>query len=175
MWLLFDAWNDILGFIERGGDVLLVVLVLMLVMLVLVIERFIYYRNGHPKFENDVIRRWDARAERRSWEAHEIRQAMIAEADISLKSSLSMIKALVAVCPLLGLLGTVTGMIEVFDVMAYLGTGSARSMANGISKATIPTMAGMVGALTGVFAITLLERRARIMRIHLEDQLTFDH
>lgn len=175
MWLLPDAWNDVLDFIERGGDVLLAVLALLLLMLVLVVERFIYYRSGHAGIERDIIRRWDARAERRSWEAHEIRQSMIAEADIGLTDSLPMIKALVAVCPLLGLLGTVTGMIEVFDVMAYLGTGSARSMANGISKATIPTMAGMVGALIGVFSITLLERRARIMRIHLEDQLTFDH
>lgn len=175
MWLLLDAWNDVIEFLERGGDVLLVVLGLILVMLILIVERFVYFRFTHPDVENDIIRRWDSRPERRSWEAHEIRQSMIAEADMNLKSSLSMIKALVAVCPLLGLLGTVTGMIEVFDVMAYIGTGSARSMANGISKATIPTMAGMVGALIGVFAVTLLERRARIMRIHLEDQLTFDH
>lgn len=175
MWPLPEVWNDVLGFLERGGDVLLAVLGVMLAMLVLVIERVIYYRGGHPVLESDIIGRWDARAERRSWEAHEIRQSMIAAADIGLKHSLPMIKALVAVCPLLGLLGTVTGMIEVFDVMAYLGTGSARSMANGISKATIPTMAGMVGALIGVFAITVLERRARLMRIHLEDQLTFDH
>jgi len=70
---------------------------------------------------------------------------------MQLQQSLGLIKSLVAVCPLLGLLGTVTGMIEVFDVMAVMGTGSARAMASGISKATIPTMAGMVGALTGVF------------------------
>ncbi|MBW3566381.1 MAG: MotA/TolQ/ExbB proton channel family protein [Proteobacteria bacterium] len=173
--LLLEAFGDVIEFLERGGDVLLAVLGLMLVMWVLIIERFMYYRLAHPKLAKEIVGRWDARRERRSWEAHEIRQAMVAEADINLKDSLSMIKALVAVCPLLGLLGTVTGMIEVFDVMAYIGTGSARSMANGISKATIPTMAGMVGALIGVFAITLLERRARIMRIHLEDQLTFDH
>ena len=172
---LLEAWADVVEFLERGGDVLLAVLALMLVMWVLIIERFLYYRLGHPKLEDAIVSRWEARRERRSWEAHEIRQAMIADADINLKHSLSMIKALVAVCPLLGLLGTVTGMIEVFDVMAYIGTGSARSMANGISRATIPTMAGMVGALIGVFAVTLLERRARIMRIHLEDQLTFDH
>lgn len=175
MLLLLEAWQDIIEFLERGGDVLLAVLVLMLAMWVLILERFFYYRAGHPRLEASIIDRWEARKERRSWEAHEIRQAMVAEADINLKASLSMIKALVAVCPLLGLLGTVTGMIEVFDVMAYIGTGSARSMANGISKATIPTMAGMVGALIGVFAITVLERRARLMRIHLEDQLTFDH
>ena len=76
---------------------------------------------------------------------------------------------------MLGLLGTVTGMMEVFDVMAFVGNGNVRAMAEGISKATIPTMSGMVGALTGVFFIALLERRAKLQQTHFEDALTFDH
>ena len=48
-----------------------------------------------------------------------------------------MIKTLMAVLPLLGLLGTVTGMVQVFDVMAITGTGNARLMAGGVSAATI--------------------------------------
>jgi biopolymer transport protein ExbB len=56
---------------------------------------------------------------------------------------------------MLGLLGTVTGMIEVFDVMAG-GSGNARGMAAGVSKATLPTMAGMVAAISGmVFSVQL--------------------
>ncbi len=54
---------------------------------------------------------------------------------------------LVAICPMLGLLGTVTGMISVFDVMATQGSSQPRLMASGISLATLPTMAGMVAAL----------------------------
>ena len=76
------------------------------------------------------------------------------------------------IAPLGGLLGTVTGMIEVFDVMAIAGSGNARSMASGVSKATIPTMAGMVGALSGVFASTWLNRMVKSERTHLEDALT---
>ncbi len=83
-----------------------------------------------------------------------------------------MIKTLVALCPLLGLLGTVTGMIEVFEVMAFSGTGNARSMAAGVSKATIPTMAGMVAALSGVFAATLLARYAHREVERLRAELT---
>ena len=79
-----------------------------------------------------------------------------------------------ALCPLLGLMGTVTGMIEVFDVMAISGSGNARSMASGVSKATIPTMAGMVGALSGVFASTWLNRMVKTERTHLEDALIID-
>lgn len=175
MWILDSAWLNRLEFLERGGDVLLVIMALIFVMWVLILERAVYFRYGHARRAAHILERWEARRERNSWEAHEIRQAMLADAAMALNRSLPLIRALVAVAPLLGLLGTVTGMIEVFDVMAFLGTGSARSMANGISKATIPTMAGMVGALTGVFAIAILERKARIKRIHLEDELTFDH
>ncbi len=82
---------------------------------------------------------------------------------------------MVAVCPLIGLLGTVTGMIEVFDVMAILGSGNARAMAAGVSKATIPTMAGMVAALSGVFMSTYIERKAKREGERLEDSLTMDH
>ena len=62
-----------------------------------------------------------------------------------------MIQTCVMLAPLFGLLGTVTGMIEVFQVMAFNGGGDARAMAGGVSKATLPTMAGMVVALSGVF------------------------
>ena len=53
------------------------------------------------------------------------------------------IQTLIALCPVLGLLGTVTGMIEVFDVVSFFGTGNARALASGITKATLPTMTGM--------------------------------
>ena len=82
------------------------------------------------------------------------------------------IKTMVALCPLLGLMGTVTGMIEVFDVMALSGSGNARSMASGVSKATIPTMAGMVGALSGVFLVTVLNQKVNREVEDLEDNLT---
>ena len=63
---------------------------------------------------------------------------------------------------MLGLLGTVTGMIEVFDVMAISGSGNARGMAGGVSQATLPTMAGMVAALSGmIFSIQLGSIRPR--------------
>ena len=59
--------------------------------------------------------------------------------------------------------------------MAFLGNGSPRAMASGISKATIPTMAGMVGALTGVFAQSIIQRYVQRQKVKLEDKLTFDH
>ena len=72
-------------------------------------------------------------------------------------------------------MSTVTGMIEVFDVMAVSGTGNARSMASGVSKATIPTMAGMVGALSGVFLTTMITRTIERRVDGLEQSLELDH
>ena len=86
-----------------------------------------------------------------------------------------LVQSLVRICPLLGLLGTVLGMIEIFDVMALEGSGNARAMASGVSRATIPTMAGMVAALSGLFANTYLQRVASREQMFLEDQLTSDH
>ena len=83
---------------------------------------------------------------------------MVSENRLSLHRRLSFIKTAVAMCPMFGLLGTVTGMIEVFDVMAVAGSGNARAMASGVSKATIPTMAGMVAALSGMMLIQQMER-----------------
>ena len=84
------------------------------------------------------------------------------------------IQGLIALCPLLGLLGTVTGMIVVFDVMAYTGGGDAKAMAGGVSKATIPTMSGMVAALSGVFGLTIVEKNAERKKSLLENSLNME-
>jgi biopolymer transport protein ExbB len=65
-------------------------------------------------------------------------------------------------------------MISVFEVMAVSGTSNARSMAAGVSRATIPTMAGMVGALSGVFFVTILTRSVKGEMNRLEDGLSMD-
>ena len=156
MVLLIDSINAIRDFLDTGGQVLLVIAVLIFAMWLLILERFMYFFNGYRHYKKDVKNTWKTRSERNSWNAEQIRQAMVSRASMRLNANLPLINVMVALCPLLGLLGTVTGMIEVFDVMAITGTGSARSMASGVSKATIPTMAGMVGALSGVFASTYL-------------------
>ncbi len=77
-----------------------------------------------------------------------------------------------AILPLLGLLGTVTGMIQVFNVMAVVGTSNARLMAGGVSAATIPTMAGLVAALSGLYLAVYLQRRANKATHVITDILT---
>jgi biopolymer transport protein ExbB len=85
-----------------------------------------------------------------------------------------MIQTLVAICPLLGLLGTVTGMIEVFDVMASAGNSNPRAMASGVSKATIPTMSGLLAALSGLYFSVQLKRFAQKETDELSESLIHD-
>jgi len=172
MYRLLDWFEAIRDFLEMGGPVLLVIGGLTLVMWILIFERVIYYRTGLRRLVRDVTATWKGRDERRSWNARRIRDALISRVSLNIDEFLPLIKTLVALCPLLGLLGTVTGMIEVFEVMAFSGTGNPRSMAAGVSKATIPTMAGMVAALSGLFASTMLARFAHREVEHLRAELT---
>lgn len=172
---LIEAFDAIRAFMERGGNVLYLILVVTFIMWVLIVERLWFYSLEYKKHRNRVVGAWEARAERKSWYAHKIRLAMISEVNFTLFQGVNLIKTLVALCPLVGLLGTVTGMIDVFDVMGSQGSSNARAMAAGVSKATIPTMAGMVAALSGVFLSTYIERRAKREAERLEDSLTMDH
>jgi len=173
--MIGELYEPVYLFMERGGDVLYAIFGLILILWLLVLERVGYFLIVHRKQVKAAVDEWEARSERKSWHAHQIRQELLGGLKIELRANMSTIKMLIGLAPLFGLLGTVTGMIEVFDVMAFLGNGSPKAMASGISKATIPTMAGMVGALTGVFAQSLLERYVKREQIHLEDKLTFDH
>ncbi|AKH68493.1 biopolymer transport protein [Spongiibacter sp. IMCC21906] len=171
-----NEWIDIIRrFMEAGGDVLWAIAGLTFLMWTLSIERVWYYKFGLSKDVNAAINTWEGRSERKSWNAHQIREKLISEVAIKIEASLPMIQTMVALCPLLGLLGTVTGMIEVFNIMAVTGGGDAKSMAGGVSKATIPTMAGMVAALSGVFISTYIKGIANRESELLEDHLTTDH
>ena len=96
---------------------------------------------------------------------------LVSEVRLKLERGLPLIQTIVAICPMLGLLGTVTGMIEVFDVMASAGSGNARGMAAGVSKATLPTMAGMVAAISGMLFIVQLKRFAQSESQRVADSL----
>ena len=159
LWLL-EELESIRRFLGMGGDVLMMLFILTLMLWVLVIERYLFFFFECPKMVQSAIADWQERSDKLSIRARHIRIAMISEVSLNAQRGLPMIKTLIALCPLLGLLGTVVGMVQVFDVLAVTGTGSPRAMASGISKATIPTMAGMVAALSGLYFSALLEKRA---------------
>jgi biopolymer transport protein ExbB len=166
-----EAIASVRDFVERGGNVLLVIACVTAVMWTLILERFWYFRALHRRERARVETLWNARTDHRSWAAHQVRRMLVSEVRMKLERGLPLIRTLVALCPMFGLLGTVTGMIEVFDVMAVAGSGNARGMAAGVSKATLPTMAGMVAALSGMLFSVQLERFARDESSRVEDSL----
>ena len=175
MYWLIDAFEAIRDFMGLGGPVLKAIAGIIFLMWVLIVERLLFFRSTMKDMSRQIYDDWESRAERRSWQAIQIRELKISQFSMAVNRGIAMIQTFVALCPLLGLLGTVTGMIAVFQVLAVSGSGNVRAMAAGVSQATVPTMAGMVGALSGVLFVTLLTRRAAREVEYLEDSLTMDH
>jgi len=169
------AYEYIRDFMELGGPVLYLIAILLIIMWYMIVERIFYIRGPHKRAVKAAIEEWEARSERSSWTAQQVREQLVSTVGSKLKENLSMIQACVALAPLFGLLGTVTGMIEVFQVMAINGTSNARAMAGGVSRATVPTMAGMVAALSGLFLSFWLQRKTEQEREQLNEHLTLDH
>jgi len=168
---LIELWESVRDFIATGGDVLYIVAFVLFVMWMLIIERFWFISREYPAMREKIIADWHARSDTTSWYAHKIRDAWVSQASTELNTRMNVIKTLVAMCPMVGLLGTVTGMIAVFEIMAMVGTGNPRMMAGGISMATIPTMAGMVAALSGVFVTSKLESKVKAAVHELADSM----
>jgi len=168
---LYQAIDAIRGLLELGGDVLWGIMLALFLMWTLILERLWYFFRVFPQRRAAILAEWRGRADTGSWYARCIRAELVSRAALSLRQNIVMIKSLIAICPLLGLLGTVTGMIAVFDTITLSGSGNARALAGGISMATVPTMAGMVAALSGVYFGTWLEHRAQVEAERLADQL----
>ena len=159
MLIFYDILDSFAAFMRQGGNVLWLIAGLVVVMWCLILERLWYFFFEFPmeRAQYQVI--WEQRADRRSLLAHWVRDQLTSQVRMRIYTRISLIKTCIALCPLFGLLGTVTGMIEVFTVMAFTGGGNARAMAGGVSHATMPTMAGMVAALSGLFAMIWLDRK----------------
>jgi biopolymer transport protein ExbB len=170
--MLPDAMQSVRVLLETGGPVLQLLFALALALWFLLIERFWFLFRVFPRRTASCVAEWRARHDQQSWYAQKQREARLSEATMELRRFLPYIKTLVALCPLLGLLGTVVGMIHVFDVMAVTGSGNARAMASGVSKATLPTMAGMVIAISGLYFSSRLEHRVQDRLDKLRGELT---
>ena len=87
-----------------------------------------------------------------------------------MQRGLGLLKLLAAVAPLLGLLGTVTGMILTFQSITLFGTGDPKLMAGGISQALVTTVLGLIVAIPLLFSHTLLASRSRTLIQILDEQ-----
>lgn len=157
--------------VEAGGAVLVLIMVVAAVLFTLTLERWWYFRVTWRAERRALVRRWVARADHGSWSARTLREVWSQALIARLRRPLPWMKLLVSLCPLLGLLGTVTGMIVVFDGLALSETHQARAMADGVARATLPTLTGMAVAVVGLMVTTRLEFIIRREEQRLHDRL----
>ena len=172
--ILFIVLPEIREFFEAGGPVLWGILMVTIIMWTLIIERFWFFQYLLPQMRLEIIDEWGSINNKGDWFSMRMRDQMISEVSTETKRFLLTIETMMQILPLLGLLGTVVGMIKVFDVMTFFGTGNARLMASGVSQATIPTMAGLVAAISGLYIANLLKRKADDEIASIADQLIID-
>jgi len=151
--------KGVLELVDDGGPFVGLIFAAGVLMWAIIAERFWYFRRILPQQVAELQKTWEARAERTSWCARQIRQAMISKLNVGMSAGIPVMQVLVPMSPLLGLIGTVVGMLEVFDSMALRGNADARSMASGVSQAMICTMTGLAVSITGLYPVHYFKTR----------------
>lgn len=163
--------TELQEFLARGGPVLLAIMAATFLMWALILERLFYFRLAHQGFADQALEEWRSRSDRKSTFAHWVKDKLVSEVRQRAQANVGFTKALVALAPLLGLLGTVTGMVTVFDYMAITDGADAKAMSRGVSQATIPTMAGMVASISGILFTSGMDRKVSRLVQKLEDKM----
>ena len=145
---------------EQGGLTLWAILVASILLWLLIIERYWAHFRELPGFRAKLLDEWKGRQAMGEYQSFTRIQALVSDLRAEASRNLPALNALTTILPLLGLLGTVSGMIKVFDVITVFGTGNTRGMAFGISEALVTTMAGLFTALSGLYFVSDLESRA---------------
>ncbi len=151
--------RGILELVDDGGPFVALIFAAGVLMWAIIAERFWFFRKVLPQQVAELQAVWEARSERTSWCARQIRQAMISRLNVAMSAGIPVMQVLVPMSPLLGLIGTVVGMLEVFDSMALRGNADARSMASGVSQAMICTMTGLAVSITGLYPVHYFRTR----------------
>jgi biopolymer transport protein ExbB len=161
MWLA--EWQAGLAeFFDDGGHLLWIILGLSILMWALIAERYWFYARELGPTLARVLSEWRQTAVSGVTATPRLRalEQRVREFRSVCTRRLEVIRTLTGVLPLVGLLGTVSGMIKVFQVITVFGTGNTRGMAAGIAEALLTTMAGLLTALSGLYFVSNLENRA---------------
>ncbi|MFC3094480.1 MotA/TolQ/ExbB proton channel family protein [Alteromonas sediminis] len=164
----FPWFGDML---ELGGDILLMIILMAALMWALILERLVFMLLVLPSRERQLLTVWQQLSPSQPWYNDELRSLLVSRVSREVKRNLGLIQTIVKVCPLLGLLGTVMGMLEIFDALAVTGNNSARTTAGGVSKATVSTMAGMVVAISGLMISNYLSDKADSLKLAFQERL----
>ena len=160
---MFDFLYTVGSFIDKGGDVLIIIFIVAFLMWAVILDKLFLHFFIYPETAAKSVSK-----------NKYISKKEFLETKLLLENGMVLIKISIIISPLLGLLGTVSGMIEVFDVISILGNSDPKAMSSGISRATIPTMAGMSVALSGIVFKTYLEQSNKKKLRILAEKLHID-
>lgn len=151
----------LIDYLSQGGFVIIPLVVVSMIMWILIFEKLFY------------IQRWRKTLSARiqKYDTLQTLQAFAQKQTNNLKRYNRTIFILAGVAPLLGLLGTVTGMITTFDAISMFNTTNARSFASGISVALITTQIGLVVAIPGVLVGNYIQRLTERLCFHMDAQV----
>ncbi|SFC41163.1 biopolymer transport protein ExbB [Marinospirillum celere] len=149
-WLPWPAYRALDTLMSQGGMIMWVIFLVAMATLFLALQRWLTWRYLPS-------RRAPAPGER---------EALVIKAEYlrslnRMERGLPLLKALVMITPLLGLTGTVTGMMLVFDGLSLGSSADPRQLASGIARAILPTFASMAVVLLGMFFLSLWQRQVR--------------
>ena len=170
---LLAPFNAVAEMRVLGGPVVDWIFISCILMWVIVIDRYWYFARILPGQIASSLYEWKARPDRRSWKAMQIRKALISRLNAGMSANLLVLRVLVPMAPLLGLLGTVSGMLNVFDSMAARGSADARSMATGVSEAMICTLTGLAVSISGLYPVFDFRRRVKQETDRLGDRFVY--
>jgi len=171
--LILTPFNAVLDLVSQGGLFVNFIFLCGVVLWTMVFERAWYFWRILPEEAEEALARWQARTDHVSWVARQIRKAAISRLNAGMTGNLPLMQVLVPLSPLLGLIGTVSGMLEVFDSMALRGSADARTMASGVSHAMVCTMTGLAVSISGLYPVHYFRSRAKRETDSLIDRFSF--
>lgn len=164
----FGRFSD---FIQQGGWVLWLVFCTSLLLWLCIFERLWFFRFEYPVLRKNTLALWAQRSDKTSWFASVTRRLLVSEVGLRLNARVKFIQTLIIICPLMGLLGTVTGMVNLFDLIALNGNSDVKAMSAGIYRAILPTLAGLLVGLSGYYFALRLGQKAQRSLQSLSDHL----
>ncbi len=193
--MLIESIIETFEYFQQGGWIMVPLVLASLVMWALILERFYSFRNmqrsdisihqaikavktgaldvpANGGLRVSLVRGFLRERSGSPGLDREIMHQCALEQRSRLDRFLSYVAVMAAIAPLLGLLGTVIGMIETFEVISLFGTGNAKAMASGISVALVTTQTGLLVAIPGMFLSGVLMRRSRRLKTRMEEDVT---
>jgi len=163
-----QAFTD---FLNDASTIFWIIMMLSVVMWWTIARCYLRCYVEYPKLLTHYQRMWSKWQEQPHLLALAIRDGYVAELSNVLTRNLIFIKTLTAVLPLLGLLGTVDGMIDNFSVLSN-SLSVSELFSNGIAQALLTTLAGLVTGLSGLYFYHNLTKTTNLLTLELAQKLT---